>query len=261
MFLCVGIVAQVKTILVHFDFNQYKIPDSSKILLRTMMHEHTYRSAIIEGHCDSAGTETYNQTLSMHRAEAVASFLIENGMPKDRILEQTGYGKQHPLNENKTEQDRWMNRRVLIQLNEEMILPQTISSSQPLKFDQLKAGETFVMEHVLFEPGRHILKEESYPELQKVWQLMMDHPSVEMEIQGHVCCISNEPDGFDQDTGEQNLSEARALAIYNYLIQNGIDDYRLSYAGFGGSKKINLDEETEEKRRVNRRVEFKIVRK
>lgn len=247
--------------VVHFDFNDYQLTDSSKILLTDLIRHHHIEHVVIEGHCDSVGSPLYNQALSWRRVESVATYMLEHGISKDQLLKQIGYGKEQPLNSNKTEYDRWMNRRVVIQYNEEVIVPKTIMSSQSVNFDQLKAGETFVMEHVLFEPGRHILKEESYPELQKVWQLMMDHNSLEIEIQGHVCCISEEPDGFDQDTGEQNLSEARAFAVYNYLIQNGIDEYRLSYTGFGGSKKINMDEETEEKRRVNRRVEFKIVRK
>ena len=56
---------------------------------------------------------------------------------------------------------------------------------------------------------------------------------MKVEIQGHVCCTGSKADGLDTDTGYPNLSENRARAVYNFLIENGIDKSRLRYKGSG----------------------------
>ncbi len=124
-----------------------------------------------------------------------------------------------------------------------------------------KIGQNIILENILFQPGRHLLKEESLEALENLIDAMKQFPSLEIEIQGHVCCATTEPDGYDWDTETNNLSEMRAREIYFYLIKNNIDKKRLKYRGFGGRYKINLDESTEELRRVNRRVEIKILKK
>ncbi|MFN3816420.1 OmpA family protein [Brevundimonas sp.] len=76
----------------------------------------------IEGHTDSEGAEDYNQTLSERRAEAVAAYLVEQGVARDR-LRTAGYGTGRPVAPNAgpdgsdDEQGRQRNRRV------EVILP------------------------------------------------------------------------------------------------------------------------------------------
>lgn len=256
-----NLLGQLKQITIHFDSGRWKVHDTSITQLKEALSQHLYQSALVEGHCDSVGSVAYNQSLSEKRAKAVSDLLIENGLVKEEILNLKGYGKRHPLNKNKTEWDRFMNRRVIVQLYESPLDSVKKYALRELKYEEMKTGENFMLENILFEPARHYLKEESYRDLEKVWELLMDHPTMEIEIQGHVCCTTDEPDGFDQDTGIQNLSEARAQAVMEYLIQNGIEDYRLSIKGFGGTRKINSDEETELKRRVNRRVEFKVIRK
>jgi flagellar motor protein MotB len=75
-----------------------------------------------------------------------------------------------------------------------------------------------------------------------------------------VCC-TNKADGLDYDTNEKNLSEARAKAIYDYLVAKGISENRLSYKGFGHSRPKELIEDTPQKEQANRRVEIMILEK
>lgn len=268
-----------------FDFNRSELPDSAKLGLVRLINQASMSKVRIEGHCDSVGSKGYNRTLSLERAHAVARLLSQNGIDKKIISTCIGYGKEKPLNDNRSEQERQENRRVMVTLypvnasihttSKRMELgvskeatkmenPQTKRipiTDQPITKESLDVGNHLVFENLLFEPGRHILKEGSKEELLKVLDMLKEHPSLELEIQGHVCCTSIEADGYDWDTGKDNLSAARAYVVYAFLIQNGIEEYRLTHKGYGGSQKINSLENTEELKRVNRRVEFNILKR
>jgi flagellar motor protein MotB len=117
-----------------------------------------------------------------------------------------------------------------------------------------------VLKQLSFAGGRHVLLPESVSVLEDLCSILKEHPSMKIEIQGHVCCTSIEPDGFDVDTHTNNLSVNRAKSVFHYLsVECGIDASRLSYKGFGGSQKITLDESTEALQQINRRVEVKIL--
>jgi outer membrane protein OmpA-like peptidoglycan-associated protein len=96
--------------------------------------------------------------------------------------------------------------------------------------------------------------------LDNLYYSLNAYPHLEIEIHGYICCTNNNEDGLDLGTGTPNLSENRAKAVYDFLIQMGISPQRLSYKGFGSSKKL-VQEVTEEDRITNRRVEIKIVKK
>jgi outer membrane protein OmpA-like peptidoglycan-associated protein len=72
----------------------------------------------IEGHTDSIGSYEYNRALSQRRADAVKSYLINNGVPSYNIIEAIGLGERQPIETNIYEESRRMNRRVeIIQVN------------------------------------------------------------------------------------------------------------------------------------------------
>jgi len=70
-------------------------------------------------------------------------------------------------------------------------------------------------------------------------------------ILGHVCC--GREDGQDYATGKYNLSETRAKAVYDYLIENGIDKSRLKHKGLAGKYP------TGHGAKADRRVEIEII--
>jgi outer membrane protein OmpA-like peptidoglycan-associated protein len=114
-------------------------------------------------------------------------------------------------------------------------------------------GETFTLENILFETNRSELLPQSYPDLDKVIQYLSNRFNTSIEIRGHTDNTGNE----DQN---KNLSEARAKAVADYLILKGIDRARINYSGHGSSKPI-ANNNTEEGRLRNRRVEFTINKK
>lgn len=79
--------------------------------LVSFLKAHPERRVTIEGYTDSMGSASRNLELSQRRAEAVRSFLIQNGVDATRIIA-TGYGEASPIAPNTTEAGRLQNRRV-----------------------------------------------------------------------------------------------------------------------------------------------------
>lgn len=72
-----------------------------------------YNKTVVEvaGHTDSTGSDAYNLQLSQRRAQAVASYLVSQGIKSERLIT-VGAGKAHPIASNATEEGRAANRRV-----------------------------------------------------------------------------------------------------------------------------------------------------
>jgi outer membrane protein OmpA-like peptidoglycan-associated protein len=97
-----------------FDVDQATLkPGAMQKLFRlvTFLRDDPGRGVLVEGHTDSTGSEDYNLSLSQRRAEAVRSFLVDNGVEGARVLAR-GYGKGYPVAGNDTAAGRALNRRV-----------------------------------------------------------------------------------------------------------------------------------------------------
>ncbi|WP_317201013.1 outer membrane protein OmpA [Janthinobacterium sp.] len=70
---------------------------------------------IAVGHTDSVGTDTYNQKLSIRRAEAVKAYLVSKGIETNRVYTE-GKGEKQPVADNKSAAGREKNRRVEIEV-------------------------------------------------------------------------------------------------------------------------------------------------
>jgi outer membrane protein OmpA-like peptidoglycan-associated protein len=79
--------------------------------LAQFLSEHKDRRVQIDGFTDSVGTDSYNEDLSRHRADAVKSALTVRGIDSSRISTQ-GYGKSFPVADNNDSGGRQLNRRV-----------------------------------------------------------------------------------------------------------------------------------------------------
>jgi len=124
-----------------------------------------------------------------------------------------------------------------------------------------KKGETIVLENIYFYPESHMIRDQSLPELQKLYFLLQKNPKVKIRIEGHVCCVTDVDDAFDIDSKNNHLSLNRAKYIYDYLLSKGITAERLQYTGFGRSKPVVAVELNEVDANKNRRVEIRIMDK
>jgi len=88
--------------------------------------------------------------------------------------------------------------------------------------------------------------------LQKIVRFLKENPGLKVEVSGHT-------DNSGAETYNLQLSERRAQAVYNYLVANGIASERLRLRGYGAGKPI-ADNNTEEGKQKNRRIEFKLIR-
>ena len=104
----------------YFDFDKYNLPDDAKAVLDSNIVElkkNPKLTIVVNGYCDSRGSEMYNKVLSDKRANAVKNYLISHGIAARRIVGVVGYGKTHLVNGCTedvvcTEEEHQLNRRV-----------------------------------------------------------------------------------------------------------------------------------------------------
>lgn len=105
---------------------------------------------------------------------------------------------------------------------------------------------------ILFDSGKSSFQKQTYSVLEAITAILKEYPSAKFAIEGHT-------DSQGADAFNQKLSEERASAVMNYLIEHGIASSRLSSAGFGESKPIDTNR-TAKGRANNRRVEVRLVK-
>lgn len=116
-----GLIVNMSDVL--FDFNKYALRPGAREKLAKIsgiVLAHPGLSIEVEGHTDSIGSDSYNQTLSENRAAAVRSYLISQGLKPDSISSR-GFGESMPVAENATGEGRQRNRRVELVVSGEAI--------------------------------------------------------------------------------------------------------------------------------------------
>ena len=111
--------------------------------------------------------------------------------------------------------------------------------------------QPIVLQNVFFSTGSAMLLPSSNAELNLLYKTLLDHPTMKIEIRGHT-------DNVGEEEYNQQLSEARAKSVFQFLVDHGIVAERLSYTGFGETKPV-ASNDSEEGRKQNRRTEFVIV--
>ena len=105
---------------------------------------------------------------------------------------------------------------------------------------------------ILFNSGKSSFQKQTYPVLQAMSAILKEYPTAKFSLEGHT-------DSDGKDAMNQKLSEDRAAAVKNYLIEQGIEASRLSSKGFGESAPVDSNK-TAKGKANNRRVEVKLVK-
>jgi len=114
----------------------------------------------------------------------------------------------------------------------------------------LEVGTRVNLKSVLFVQTKTDLLPESYDELDMVVSFLKRNPNVRIELSGHT-----DNRGLHEDN--LRLSQERVNSVKRYLVSKGIDAKRITGKGYGGSKPI-ASNDSEDTRKMNRRVEFTI---
>jgi outer membrane protein OmpA-like peptidoglycan-associated protein len=256
-------------VAVYFETNQHKLTPKNEQKIDSLMKVVPFDRIYLEGYADSTGNVKYNMQLSKKRAEEIVNYIkIKHGYHN---IEWTYKGQEH------TDQKDLSNQRRVdivfyknpvkeqeqkiteVKVEKEVVKTKIIQpvkvieahSSDPSKDEKMNeifTQDVIVFNNVLFEPGSdEFLHNKTPNELYYLAYALDSMPSIKIEIAGHVCCVDN-----------LKLSEKRAKAVYQFLINQGIDKKRLSYKGYSNKQPV-VKEITPEDERKNRRVEVKIL--
>jgi outer membrane protein OmpA-like peptidoglycan-associated protein len=121
----------------------------------------------------------------------------------------------------------------------------------------LKEGAKYNLGNIIFYGDLPDLMPVSYPAAESLYELLLKNKKLVIQIEGHVNkgSVKDEQD----ELFNQQLSEQRALTIYNYLVKKGIAKNRLSTVGLSASQMIYPVPKNSSEQEANRRVEIKIT--
>ncbi|WP_400191724.1 RICIN domain-containing protein [Hymenobacter sp. B81] len=132
----------------------------------------------------------------------------------------------------------------------------TVNVTGPTRLELLvvpaAVGARLELPTLIFAQGKSGLLPASYAELNRLARTLSDNPTVRIRLEGHT-------DNVGPADKNQQLSEERVAEVKRYLVSRGIGAERIATVGFGGSKP-RASNEREETRKLNRRVEFTIVK-
>ncbi len=210
----------------------------------------------VYGYADTAGSEERNKTLSDRRINYVQMQLQTNGITFSGQVEVKAFGESLAQSEPDDE-----DRKVVVSfVKPEVVapIPERVEAVGPKAAPKLaaeiatsKKGDKLRLRNLNFIGGKDEVLPSSEAVLKELLQAMKDNTDLKIDIQGHICCYQKD---------QNDLSEARAKAVYKYLKDNGISKSRMSYRGFGGSRPMYpMPEKNENQREANRRVEIEIM--
>jgi outer membrane protein OmpA-like peptidoglycan-associated protein len=122
-----------------------------------------------------------------------------------------------------------------------------------LELVPIESGETIRLNNIFFETGKYDLSPESFPELDRLALVFASNPNFAIEVEGHTDNVGN-------DKKNTELSLQRAKSVKNYLQSKGVKEDKINAKGYGKTKPV-AENDSDENRQKNRRVEFKILSK
>ena len=226
-----------KEFTVYFPIDESYMMHKSKLELLEFLDSKNLGSIVkITGYTDTTSTIDYNLKLAENRIKNIHFFLIKNEANISKNLITEAIGEDFPQDSVSSK-----NRKVKIEY------------LQKNDFASLKSGEKMALKNLNFVGGEDTFLPSAYPSLNGLLKFMTENNTVHIKIHGHICC---NPDDYS------NLSEKRAIKVYEFLINNKINPKRMAYHGHGSKAPIYpLPEINEIQRQLNRRVEIEISNK
>lgn len=130
--------------------------------------------------------------------------------------------------------------------------PEIVEVEEPVFEDvKIEKGQIIRLDRIYFDYDKYDLLPESNVQLDELVTLLNSYQSIKIAIHGHT-------DSRGSDRYNETLSNHRAKAVHDYLIQQNIDYTRLEFQGFGEIQPVDTND-TDIGRQHNRRVEFVVL--
>ena len=250
---------KIKTHEVYFETDQFELPPTEQYRLLLFLSEIEgldVKKVSIYGFTDDRGSDSYNLVLSQNRANAIKTIFSNNEFDESIMTNVDGKGEilLKLVKEEDIHKIRGLNRKVEIIVEPynpsrtKKVVAKKPKNVEDIIKGELKAGDKFTLENILFKTGYSTLLPESKPTLESLAQALLERKDIYFTIQGHVCCTQNSRDAIDRQTKKRNLSVARAKFIYDFLVKKGVDKRRMKYVGM--RRKFPLGGEPKFDRRV-----------
>jgi OmpA-OmpF porin, OOP family len=115
----------------------------------------------------------------------------------------------------------------------------------------IKLGEAITLQNLIFDQGDYKIQEFCYDELNQVVMMLNENKRIQIQLEGHTDFRGDKKMNY-------KLSLQRVSMVREYLISQGIEKNRIKMKAFGGDAPLTR-ENTEEARKMNRRVEIRIL--
>jgi outer membrane protein OmpA-like peptidoglycan-associated protein len=136
---------------------------------------------------------------------------------------------------------------------EQLVKPVTDTTFNiKVPLDRVEVNKVFVVDNIYYDLDKSDIRSDAAEELDKLVDFLKDNPNIKIELSSHT-------DVRAADDYNMKLSQRRAEAAVNYLIQNGINPTKITAKGYGETRLIVADAQTEEEHQRNRRTEIKIL--
>lgn len=272
--LLINFVSAQQTLSLYFEVDEISISgDEVKKLVISFQFEY-FKVKEVRGYCDARGSLSYNDALAQRRINSVLHRLDELLINHENVVQKVIGERQlknaaiHAQNRRvdllieilpkKTEsifQSNVQKKDEQPELEVETLTPEEQIAAEADQLEnqltQSKAGTVFKIKNLNFVFNSDEIETLSQPILDKLLEVMLNFPKLEIEIHGYICC--------NPEPNDTKLSIRRAHKIYKYLTQNGVNSKRLDYKGFGSANPVfPLPEKSEIEKAANRRVEILI---
>jgi outer membrane protein OmpA-like peptidoglycan-associated protein len=163
-----------------------------------------------------------------------------------------GNDKNNENNKNQNSSSNSTSNKIGVTgIKDKPIIFNTNQTLEVYKITELIDGQKTVrLNNLFFDFDSYALQETSLPEIQRLFEILKENPTLKVAIEGHT-------DNTGKADYNLQLSKDRAKAVSEQLISLGIDKSRVSFEGFGSQKQI-ADNFNDEGRAKNRRVEFRL---
>ncbi len=244
-----------RSFTIHFRFRSSRIDSEAADYLDRVAavgKQCSGYSLDISGHTDRTGDAAFNQVLGQQRAISVRDALVKRGIASERLNPQ-GYASQRPFDPARTRAAFKLNRRVDFGAG---LTPPTKDAAKqvtkmPVDHCNTEFSRTFLADTIRFVGSSALVTDAYGAYLDRIASLMASCPAHALTINGHT-------DRRGSAAFNQILSQERAIAVRQALVDRDVAVTRLSANGYGGDRPFDPGD-SPGAYALNRRVDFGVA--